>query len=492
METNVLENFAAALAPLLERQKARQYGIGFKHDSPGDPRETGYLHGPGGVLSMPGVDPVMFHTIAGNASILGQIPAVASTTMYPTFQTLTGVGDDEGEEKDDVCDDAMVAGLLSGCILTSVFGRYERATPEIELNRLGQRNDRNDPMDLQLIGSPIASSGIFNSGTQSAQAPGDVLTNEISALFWERNISLWRQASRQVWVGNPANNSAGGGYKEMTGLSLLVNTGHKDAYTNASCPAMDSLITSFGYQNLAGASSNIVDKFVTVYHQLYRKAELTGILPVRWVVAMRSQMFYELTAVWPCSYLSYRCTTSPGVAGSNLNVNVDANEAIRFRDEMRAGRYLMVDGVRLDVVLDDGIPELTGNDSGGHFPNGCYSSDIYFIPMSVVGGRQVTYMEYFDYTNPSLRAALGDGMTIGRVEGAFLTTMRQKNWCVVWQTKFEPRLIMRTPWLAARIQNVVYCAEIHEPTAFPGDPYFTDPGGEDSRPGPSLYSLWAQ
>ena len=486
MVANPLEQFAAALMPFMEQQKARQFGL--KHDASGTPISTGYSHGPGGVLTFPGTDPTVFHTIMGNSSLLGQLPAMPSVYTNPTFTTITGISDDVGSEKVEVCDNAPVAGLMSGCKLTSVFGRYERATPELELNRLGQRNDRADPLDLTLVGSPISSTGIFNSGAQSAAAPGDVLVNEVSRKFWERNVSLWRLLSRQLWVGSPANNSGGGGYKELSSFSVLVNTGHTDAETNTTCPSMDSDIKNFNFGQVDAANSNIVAMMTALYHQLFRRAELTGVLPVRWVIAMRSQMFYELTAIWPCSYLSYRCAVSPGMVSPMVG-NIDAQEAIRFRDDMRAGKYLMIDGVRIDVVLDEGIPELSNTDNG-NVPNTCFASDIYFIPMSVVGGRAVTYLEYFDYTNPSLQAALGDSMTIGRVEGAFLTTMRQTNWCVVWQTKVEPRLIMRTPWLAGRLQNVVYCPIQHDPSPFPDEPYY-QAGGETSRPGPSLYSLWS-
>lgn len=493
METDVLENLAALLTPALERQKARQFGLGYKHDASGIPISSGYSHGPGGLLTFPGVDPTVFHTVMGNSSILGQLPAMPSVFTNPTFLTITGVKDDSGSEKEDVCDDAPEAGLMKGCLLTSVFGRYERQTGELELNRLGQRNDRADPLDLSLVGSPIAASGIFSSGAQSPQAPGDVFVNEVSRKFWERNVSLWRLLSRQLWIGSPANNSGGGGYKELTSFSVLVNTGHVDAETGQSCPAMDSYIADYNHQDI-NAGTNIVAAITNVYHQLYRRAELTGVLPVRWVIGMRSQMFYELTAIWPCSYLSFRCATvlsavNPAQTGPMQGV-IDAQDAIRFRDEMRAGKYLMIDGVRIEVVLDEGIPELNGNNNGGNFPGGCFESDIYFIPMSVVGGRSVTFLEYFQYANPSLQDALGN-MILGRIEGAFLTWPRQKNQCVVWQTKVEPRLIMRTPWLAGRLKNVVYCPIDHEPDPFPDDPYFKN-GGKTTRPGPSYYSLWAQ
>lgn len=484
-----LEALATALAPIMEQQKAVRFGL--RHDASGTPISSGYSHGPGGLLTFPGVDPSVFNATMGASSILGQLPAVPSVYMNPTYFTITGVGDDTGDEKDGVCDDAPVAGLMAGCLLTSVFGRYERATPELELNRLGQRNDRADPLDLTLVNSPIASSGIFGTGVQSSATPTDIFVNEVSRKFWERNVSLWRLLSRQLWVGSPANNagiSPNGGYKELTGFAELVNTGHIDAETGAVCQNMDSYVTSFGYKRIDSSDSDIVAALTNMYHQLYRRAEMTGILPVRWIIAMRSQLFYELTSIWPCSYLSFRCATSPIFMDSNnMRGNIDAQEAIRFRDEMLNGKYLMIDGVRIDVVLDEGIPE-TSNTTNGSVTSGCFATDIYFIPMSVVGGRAVTYLEYFQYANPSLQDALGN-MILGRIEGAFLTWPRQTNQCIVWQTKVEPRLIMRTPWLAGRLQNVMYCPIQHEPDAFPGDPYYIN-DGRTSRPGPSLYSHW--
>jgi len=483
MPTDILEQLALALAPVMDQQKARAWGL--KHDASGTPISVGYSHGPGGLLTFPGVDPTVFHTIMGNSSIIGQLPSVPSLDTNPTYLTITGVQDDSGSEKEDVCDDAPIAGLMKGCLATSVFGRYERATAELELNRLGQRINRSDPLDLRLVGSPIAAAGIFGSGPQDPSAPMDVFTNEVSRKFWERNVSIWRQLSRQVWQGTPANNSAGGGYKEMTGFSVLVNTGYRDAETGTTCPAMDSYISDFSYGQVSESGTAIIAAITDMYYQVKRRAEMTGVMPVRWVFAMRSQMFYELSAVWPCAYLSYRCNPSSGATEF-----IDAQDAVRFRDEMRAGRYLLIDGERVEVVLDEGLPELSGNDNGGNFPGGCFSSDIYLIPMSVVGGRSVTFLEYFQYNNPSIQEALGN-MILGRIEGAFLTWPRQTNQCVTWQTKFEPRLVMRTPWLAARLQHVVYCPIQHERQAFPDDPYFAN-GGVTSRQGPSLYSLWSQ
>lgn len=491
-QDTIIRSLAELLGPEIDRQKATRYGLNAvsaysqKHTLAGDPITTGYSHGPGGLLTFPGVDPVMFNAAMGPQSILSRIPTMPSLYTDPTYFTITGVTDESGDEPSDVCDDAPVAGLMKGCLTHSVFGRYERATNILEINRLGQRIDRSDPLDLQLVGSPLAPGGIFSGPGGSQAAPADVLTNEVSRKFWELNVAFYRLLSRQVWSGSPANNT--GARKEMTGIELLVNTGYVDAETGNACPAMDSYVVDANYTRFDLGGQDIVHRMTSTYYELKSRAFRSGVAPVRWEIAMRSQMFYELTAAWPCSYLSYRCDTALTGTSNTVN-NIDAQDAIRIRDEMRAGRYLLIDGDRVDVIVDDGIPEDT-NTTNGSVPSGCFASDIYFLPMSVAGGRSVLYMEYFQFTNPSITEAMGN-MVLGRIEGAWITWPKQRNLCVQWQSKIEPRMVLRTPWLAARIQNVSYCPVQHERSPFPDEPYFVN-GGKTDRAGygPSYVDLW--
>lgn len=495
--TELLDALATLLGPQMAKQNASRYaygggfGYGYKHDVAGGSSglTQGYSHGPGGLLTFPGVDPAVFNASMGIRSALASLPTMPSLYTDPTYFTVTGVTGDTGDEKNEVCDDAPVAGLMKGCLTHSVFGRYERSTAELEINRLGQRVDRADPLDLTLVNSPMANAGLWGAGPFNPNNPADVLTNEVSRKFWERNVSIHRLLTQQLWRGNPANNASypGGGYKEMTSFPVLVRTGYIDAETNVACPAMDSYISNFNYGRVDAGDSSIVASLTNIFHQLKFRADRGSVNPVRWVIFMRHSLFYELTSIWPCSYLSYRCAVSPGMVAPMQGV-IDAQQAVEMRDAMRAGSYLLIDGERYEVVTDDGILELSGNDSGGNFPAGCFSSDIYVIPMSVVGGRAVTYMEYFQYQNPSIESALGN-MILGRIEGAFITWPRQTNLCVQWQSKIEPRLVMRTPWLAGRLQNVAYCPIEHERDVFPNDPYFAD-GGKTTRVGTSLYDLW--
>jgi len=478
------------LAPAIERERGKAFGLrvmeGAKHDASGGPIGAGYSHGPGGLLTYPGVDPDIFNAAVGNDSILGQLSTKATVETNPTYWTFTGVQDTTGSNKQQVCDDAPVAGLMKACLQTAVFGRYELATAQLELNRLGQQIDRADPMDLRLVGTPLANQagGVFG-GPGNPQAD---LNNEVERKFWERNVAFQRLLAAQLWGGNPANNTGGGGYKEFPGFAKLVNTGYVDAETNQACAAVDSYVSSFGSVRIDGTGGGdaIVNAISNIWFHLNDRARRANLMPVRWVIAMQPQLFYELTKVWPCSYLTYRCQTT-----TNQQVVVSGEEQTRMRDEMRNGQYLLIDGVKVEVVLDDSVPETNGNE--GAVTKGCFLSDIYFIPLSVIGGRAVTFLEYMQYANPSLLDALNGRMVLGSIDGAFLTWPRQTNQCVQWQSKIEPRLVMRTPWLAGRLTNVLYCPIQHTRDSDPDGGYFVN-GGRTNRvaQGPSHFAVWKQ
>ncbi len=456
----------------------------FRHDAPGSPGAAGYAHGPGGLLSFPGLDPQVFQTIVGvRPGVLGEIPTRPSVFTDPVYEILTGVQTNTGTNKVDVCDDAPVAGLTKGGKVSIPFGRYEFSTRELELNRMGQRNDRADPVDLRIVGNAIPSGSIF--GVDQTM-PQNVLTNEMEKAFFERNVFAHRTLAQQVWVGTPANNSAGGGYKELVGLQSQVNTGYVDAETGVALPSLDSDVKDANFTCIDRDADSIIDAITYLYRFVRTLASQTGVDPVRWMFAMREELWYELTKVWPCAYFLGGCTV---VDASGQRIVIDAKDQIDLRDQMRQGRFLLIDGVKVDVILDDGIPELTAGDSAS-IDEGCFASDIFLLPMSVLGGTATLLLEHFDFENASIQSAISS-MVIAqtRTGGAWIDTVRQTNWCLQWQMKIEPRLILRTPWLAGRLNNVCYCPLQHTREPFPSDPYFVD-GGETQRPGPSYFSLW--
>ncbi len=159
---------------------------------------------------------------------------------------------------------------------------------------------------------------------------------------------------------------------------------------------------------------------------------------------------------------------------------------------MRNGSYLLVDGVRIPVVVDDGITEEDDSDSA-LIPAGQFASDIYLIPMTVAGGVPSTFIEFFDHDNSVMQEAFSEGRLSNQAfttnAGAWIWTIERTGLCLFWRGKVEPRLILRTPQLAGRIQNVRYNPLQHTRQPFPDDPYFVD-GGVTTRDGPSYFSEW--
>ena len=489
------ESLVAALGNYLTSKKSG--GVGFKHDATGSPTSN-YAHGPGGLFSYPGVDPQVFSAVLGiEAGLIGALPKFPSTYTNPLFTTITGVQDDVGTEPDAVCDPAVVAGLTKACTLTSVFGRYRRQTRELYLNRLGQYRDNADPPNLRLMnafpgingGDPLLNPAL------TAQMGTNILNLEMSKVLFEFGVSVNRLLDRQLFQGNPTNNTAGEGYKELTGLDILIGTGKVDAITGAACPALDSDIKDFNFQNVRDfAPSDIVESLTYMFRYVRSNARRSGMLPVEWAFLMREEAFYEITAVWPISYLTSRATMGNVRDADWQRGSFNLSDIAEQRDAMRREEYLLIDGIRVPVILDDGITELT-NATDGNVPAGSFASDIYLLPLTVLGGTPVTYIEYFQHDNASLMQALGEGRLANQVwttnNGAWIWSNERTRLCVFWEGKVEPRLILRTPQLAGRLMNVMYTPLQHTRSAFPDQPYFFN-GGVTSRTGPSYFQDWNQ
>lgn len=468
--------------------------IGQKHDASGTPT-TVYGHGSDsnavGLFTFPGVDPDVYHTIVGaEAGIIGMLPKFPSVYVDPTFFTITGIQADVGDEPSTVCGAAPTAGYMKGCKLTSPFGRYRRQTREIYLDRIGARVDYSDPNYLALQ-NPLPG-GQWGTMNPALIGGTNFLINEIAKIHVEMGFSLNNLLNRQLYIGTPANN-VGEAYKEMAGFDAQIVASQVDAETNTACPSLYSDLKEFNYGVVDATNSTIVDVMTAMWRYVGSIADMSNMQPVKWVWVMRRDLFYELTDIWPCRYLTYRCQSWRDTAGLDPVGQFNSAEAIRMRDAMRNGRYILLDGEQIPVVLDNGIPEESCEDNG-NVPCGSFNSDIYLIPLTVLGGKPVTYIEYFDHTNADLTSALGEGKlsnTVGVTNaGAWIWVVYQTGLCVYWQWKVEPRLVMRTPQLAGKITNVVYSPLQHTRDPFPTDGYFKD-GGVTSRSTRTRYSSWS-
>ena len=456
----------------------------YKHTSPSGTPNAVMGHGRGGLFSHPALEKPIFSAmqlpIQGLQTRLGA-PKPTQTTD-PLYGILTGVTTYSGSNPDGVCDDCKVAGLSKLCMHTATLGRYCAMTREFELDAFGKLQDRADHLDLQLMNNPFENT---NASAPVISGIGNPLGSDIAKGLFEFAVTWARLFATQIYIGNPVNGSAGGGYKEFLGLDGLINTGYVDAITNVACPASDSYIKSFGNLNV-GANSNLVVQDITwIMRELRNRADNTGLQPVKWVIAMRPMLFYIITEVWPCEYLSYRCAThDTGLL--DAVPGFDTTEGIRMRDEMRQGRYLLIDGEKVEVVLDDAIAET-------NIGAGVYSSQVYFVPLTVLGATPVTFFEYMNYNSPNGFAQAAQtfapaGFYETSDNGRFAWHKKPPtNWCVQMLVKTEPRLLLLTPFLAARLTNIRYTPVIHERDWNPAGTYFVNGGTSTGQPPPSYW-----
>lgn len=444
-----------------------------KHDLPaGYTITTNLMHGPAGLFGAAGVDQQVFSTRVRPTGLSAMLPSRASNFTNPIVAYLTGFTDDEdADEKDAPCDDPLAAGNIKNCYQGSAFGRIERKTATLELDELGQRVNRGEFDDLMLVNEPLMT-GDFGTPTVPGTF-GAAFASELNARLMTLGVAFQNAIGNMNWTGTPANNT-NGGYAEFNGLEQLVTTTHTDVLTNANCPSLASDVKDANYKTVESDATDIFNYLTMLYRYVKHNARTMGFMPVTWAFVMRGDLFQQLTDYWPCVYASYRC------AGTATN-NTDALVMRQMANDMQNGMYLKIDNVNIPVIIDDYIPEDTSTDNA-NVPEASFASDIYLLPLTVRGGIQVLYYEYFDFTGPNAALrAIQDGRLANfwtSDGGKFIWTNHQTLWCVEWYAKIEPRMRLLTPHLAGRLQNVLYSPLQHFRDPDPSSPYFVDGGNQ--------------
>lgn len=472
---------------VVQAQESAQGGVGFKHDLPsGTTMSTNYMHGPTGIFGVPGLERDVFSTRVRPMGLLSILPSRGTNIMYPVVGYLTGFTDEESAaEKDGVCEKPIEAGQIKSCTQGALWGRIERMTEAIELNKIGQVTNRSEMFDLRIVNDPLLQSNFAVSSMVSREFQ-DLLNREVLARWYTLGASFESVLSRMIYTGTSANNTAGGGYMEFSGLETLVGTGRVDAFTQTPCPSLDSYIVNFNFSSVEDNTWQLFVEIVEMVRFLEQLASSTGLNPVDFRFVMRLNLFNQIVDRWPCVYASFRCELNSLPNESNISINVDGNQQKADADAMRIGRYLKIDGKNYPVVIDDAMPMDTNTTLGNDFLlSGEFASDIYFLPFMVRSGIISTYLEWFDYDSQNgVLQALRDGRLTQEVwtsdSGRFLWTFYRELWCVSWAAKIEPRLRLLTPHLAGRISNIKYAPHIHAREPFPDQPYNID-GGRVTR-----------
>lgn len=445
------------------------------------PPDVTPLHGQGGVWSMAGLSREIINAKVEPHGISKFLPLLPSVDTNPIYGVILGVMSD-GTRITEPCEDAPT-GYVKGGTLTAKFGLTRFDTRTIDLMEVGLRKHRGDFTDLVLRGGLIGD-GSLTPQSIRAMSDKEFFVNLVVSEMMIAGINAQRELSQDMWQGTVAEGA-------FPGLDLQINTGHVDAYTGTTMPAIDSKLYDFNYNSVDGATLNIVEIMHAIEHYLFYNAEHMGFSPVQWAIVMRPELWEELINVWVCKYMSNHCA-DPGTAGSErvITVNNDG-AAAELRNTMKNAMYLDINGRRYPVIADTGVNQDDW-DSNVNLGEGEYSSSIYFVPLTVQGGGfRTTYREYVDYSAAEqMLSMLKAGKNFWSDGGVYSWSIEdEKGWCAKLALRSQQRVVLRTPHLAAKIQHVKYAPIEPVRSPYQDDTYFLD-GGVSMRASDTYNSVW--
>ena len=440
--------------------------------------------GPGGFLSTPALDNTVLSTYLSPTGIDEYLPAIPTTTANPLYAVFMGVGAESGAEPDGVCDDAPTA-LMTAGHLTAQFGRIIRDTPTIDRGQLAQ-TARGEETSLTFLARQGSQGSLYPGMVGNTNA--DILTNAARGSMFVVGEQLKRKYSKLLWSGSTSNNDPSKpGYLEFPGIDAQVATGQVDALTNTALTDLDSYIVDANFANVA--SYDIVAQMEDLEYQLYSRAIRT-FSGAEFVLAMRPELWHQITALWPIQYNTQ--AVSNLLNSSGVSVNVDGGSLVSERDAMRQSQMLTVNGRSYRVILDDGI--YMHDSTHASLGAGEFASSIYMLPLSVNGGFPVLEIQYLDFRNGDTSAFPGfaqnaESMLDASDGGRYMWAMVQSGWCFKFKARIEPRVVLRAPQLAGKIQRVKWAPMSMPQSPYPGKTY-AQAGGLSVTTAPTDYAVW--
>lgn len=457
-ETREIQKMAAVMRTAL--------GIGSKHDPTGSPIANYY--GNGGAFSYPFANPNVYSVIPQPMSLWSSFPMRQSRTQNDVREYLTANAAASGANPADVCGVPPTPGALSVCRVWTPFGQYFAGSNVVDVTKVGMYDTyATEPRQIQNF---VDAGGWFV--PQPLATPGANLASEEAIQMFTLATMLARQGATVEIDGDPSlayTSTELGWIAEPRGLSRIIQDGYEDV-SGTACPALDSLVLDWSAAVDAETSANYAGNLPSAIHDMYfmlqSLARQFGMPDTRWAIAMPEQLFGRLTFVWACTYALARC--GDGDAGAPISREMATIEA-RY-NEMRRGQYLLIAGVPVEVRFTTGYEVDTSASP--------QVGSIFFIPLRG-GGRDLTFLEYFPLDNPDARAFNQFGNTTGRFysnNGLFAFAVRSNGFCDQWLVTYRPRLIIETPFLAGRIDNISFAGFTGFRSPFPGNSSYVGGG----------------
>lgn len=161
------------------------------------------VHGNGGLLSQPGLEPDLYGAfVLPNYGLYASLPKYPTVFEYLIAGIVTGITDTTGSEPTGLCDDPPYAGLMKLCQQAYPLGRFSRMTRVGEVDAFGKMQHRGEHNDFQLIGN-----GLTSLPGAPSVGGGNFLQSESDKMLAEFAVAWTRDFAPQIFTGTPTNNS---------------------------------------------------------------------------------------------------------------------------------------------------------------------------------------------------------------------------------------------------------------------------------------------
>ena len=435
------------------------------------------LHGPGGLLSTPGLNRQIPNAMIMPRGISGRLPVRPSVNTNEIFAILTGQLASTGSEPTVACAEWPKVGQFKVCQQQHPFGQQGRESQVLNIKYAGQLVNRGEFTDNVLFGQP----DLGNAQTAGPINWGQILQTEYEKKLGELYNGYFRDYSRYLYTGNPQVTAGSAGWMQYRGLDLLVSDGKRDAISGTLCPAADSVVYDFNGTNATTSGATVYAILANIVTNLERLQVQLG-FDTKWCLTMTYRAYWALTQIWPCVYATAGCANT---ATNQIVRTSSLEEQANMRDDMRARSVLKIEGKDYEVCIDDMIAETPA--AGGVV--GTYQSNIYFLPLTA-NGQPTLYWEYFQFDAQATAAAAAmapTGFFTTLQNGRFLQSrLTPTHTCVQVEIVERPRLILMTPFLAAKLLNMRYNITVAGRDPYPDQVYFQN-GGGTTQPLPYFY-----
>jgi hypothetical protein len=422
-----------------------------------------------GIFTTPGVRPERFSALARPDSFAQALGAPVRSEYYEELlEIFTGQTAASCTNAAGPCGNPPEVGIGKVCKQHFLWGFYYVKTQLNALAEIGQLRNRSDVPGSIINVDPTMRNPLIPDLFYRLEDGQSQLQYEL----WRLGVEFERSLDVVAIAGSNSQAYTAtecGWTKEMSGLDNMIKDGHTDAVTGVACPAMDSMVITFGADVGgtigSGDGRNIVIAITELVRAGRERARKMGYgNGVQYYFLMRSEAFHRIVEEYSCDYATYRCTGATNL--NNVTISSDSNN---LRLQMIAGQYILVDGDPIPVVFSEGIAQTNSA--------GTFTSDIYLVPASW-NGMPLTYLQYYpmdnQYTTEFANFAGNDVETLNN--GLWIVGSRSTGLCKELHFQAKMRLILETPFLAGRIDNISYTFTSPIRNALPGSSFYADGG----------------